>query len=270
MPVEPRKKTSTILIIDDSNIEVLALLDMLKERGYDLHVAFNGKQGLHRAGLLQPDLILLDVKMPGMDGFTTYRMLKAYPLTSRIPVIFLTASTELDSRLEGLALGAVDYITKPFYAEEVIARVQLHIELSLSLTAARAGAIVAHPEEATQLPAQSASLIHAAIPILRKSLRDPPNTETVARLIGTSERTLNEAFQEVFALSPSQWLQEERIRTARHLLITTETPIALISEHLGFANQSNFAKAFRQRFGLTPSAARAANRGREHNQKASI
>lgn len=260
MPAEARTKSATVLLIDDSNIEVLALLDMLKERDYNLYVAFNGKQGLHRAELLRPDLILLDVNMPGMDGFTTCRMLKASPQTSKVPVIFLTASTELDSRLEGLALGAVDYITKPFYAEEVIARVQLHIELSVSLKATRAGAIKALPEEASQMPNPASCLTQAAIAILRKSLRDPPNTETVARLIGTNERKLNEAFQEVFSLSPSKWLQEERILTARHLLVTTETPVAMISEHLGFANQSNFAKAFRLRFGFTPSKARAAAR----------
>ena len=81
------------------------------------------------------------------------------------------------------------------------------------------------------------------------------------KVIGISERALSEAFRSEFSLSVSGWLREERLRTARHLIVTTDTPILAISEHLGFATQSNFAKAFRQRFGFTPTEARARMRG---------
>ncbi len=252
----------TLLLIDDSTIDLYALLDLLHERAFSLHVAFNGQDGFQKAEMLLPDLILLDVTMPVLDGFATCRLLKSSARTRRIPVIFITAATELDRRLEGLSLGAVDYIVKPFHAEEVIARIQIHLELSMSLKAAQPNSPETKADEHLQVSSRSATLTRAAIAILRRSLRDPPGSAALAKMLGSNERALNEAFQAEFALTLSGWLREERLRTARHLLVTTDTAILAISEHLGYSNQANFSKAFRQRFGVTPSEARASLRGK--------
>lgn len=119
----------TVLIIDDNASNLATLSDYLMEYDFEVLVARTGEQGLLRAQLAQPALILLDIVMPGMDGFETCRRLKADPSTQAIPVIFLTALTETENKVKGFQLGAVDYITKPLQREEVLARVFTHLRL---------------------------------------------------------------------------------------------------------------------------------------------
>ncbi|MCS6960710.1 MAG: EAL domain-containing protein [Pseudanabaenaceae cyanobacterium SKYGB_i_bin29] len=118
-----------ILIVDDNpkNLEVLS--ECLDEAGFDVRVALDGENALRKASLELPDLIILDVMMPGLDGFSTCERLKASPQTKDIPVIFMTALAETEDKVKGFNAGAVDYITKPFRLEEVIARVKLHLSL---------------------------------------------------------------------------------------------------------------------------------------------
>jgi signal transduction histidine kinase len=121
--------SQSILIVDDNptNLEVLA--DTLTEVGVQIAVALDGETALEQVQYHPPELILLDIMMPGIDGFETCRRLKADPKTFDIPVIFLTALSDAENRVAGLALGAVDYITKPFHGEEVLARVRIHLKL---------------------------------------------------------------------------------------------------------------------------------------------
>lgn len=119
----------TVLIVDDNANNLATLSDYLVEYDFEVLIARNGEQGLLRAQLAHPALILLDIVMPGMDGFETCRRLKADPNTQAIPVIFLTALTETEHKVKGFQLGAVDYITKPLQREEVLARVFTHLQL---------------------------------------------------------------------------------------------------------------------------------------------
>jgi len=123
----PRK--STILIVDDNPHNIRILFTLLDKTGFEVRVAQDGETCLERVRLTSPDLILLDIMMPGMDGFETCTRLKANRVSNHIPIIFMTALSDRASRLNGLRLGAVDYITKPFDREEVLARVQLHLDL---------------------------------------------------------------------------------------------------------------------------------------------
>src|SRR5689334_25407406 len=102
---------------------------MLRNEGYHVMPATSGQQALERAQAQRPDLILLDLMMPGMDGLEVCQRLKASPLTRGIPVIFLTASNEMEHLVKGFAAGALDYVTKPFNAPELLARVRTHLEL---------------------------------------------------------------------------------------------------------------------------------------------
>ena len=110
-----------IVLVDDlpENLELLSRL--LEEQGHTVRVAINGELALRSIAVALPELILLDIMMPGMDGFEVCRRLKANPETADIPVIFITAMTELDNKLTGFRLGGADYVTKPFQAEEVLA-----------------------------------------------------------------------------------------------------------------------------------------------------
>jgi len=118
-----------ILIVDDMPLNLQILGNILDKSKYKTALAQNGEQALNFVKKKLPDLILLDVMMPGIDGFTVCKRLKQNPLTCEIPVIFITAKTEKDDIVKGLEYGAVDYVTKPFNSKELITRVNTHIEL---------------------------------------------------------------------------------------------------------------------------------------------
>jgi PAS domain S-box-containing protein len=118
-----------ILIVDDTPTNLEVLLDFLEDSGFKVLVAEDGESAIEGAEYSPPDLILLDVIMPGIDGFETCRRLKTNQATQDIPVIFMTALTETVDKVRGLSLGAVDYITKPLQHEEVLARINLHLSL---------------------------------------------------------------------------------------------------------------------------------------------
>ncbi len=122
--------TSTILIVDDTPTNIQVLFDLLDKSGYQVAIAKSGEAALKCLQRNTPDLILLDVMMPGgMDGFETCRQIKALPGTGDVPIIFMTALSDSVNRIKGLHLGAVDYITKPIQHEEVLARMNVHLQL---------------------------------------------------------------------------------------------------------------------------------------------
>jgi class 3 adenylate cyclase len=118
-----------ILVVDDTPANIQSIAAILKEKGYQISVATNGKQALNALEQIRPDLILLDVMMPEMDGFETCRRLKTDDRWRSIPVIFLTAKTETTDIVNGFELGAVDYVGKPFNAHELLARVNTHLTI---------------------------------------------------------------------------------------------------------------------------------------------
>ncbi|RKZ76593.1 MAG: hypothetical protein DRR19_28545, partial [Candidatus Parabeggiatoa sp. nov. 1] len=120
---------NTLLIIDDTPDSVRLLLNFLSERDFKVLIASDGQDGIETAMLAQPDLILLDVIMPGMDGFEVCKQLKFHEKTKDIPIIFMTVRTETINKVKGFELGAADYITKPFEHEEVLARVNTQVKL---------------------------------------------------------------------------------------------------------------------------------------------
>jgi signal transduction histidine kinase len=122
--------TRAVLIVDDTHASLKVLSDLLTAEGIEVHPADSGALALASVAANPPALILLDVLMPEMDGFEVLRRLKADPHSRHIPVMFITALTEQDRRVEGLKLGAVDFISKPFQHEELLARVKTHLELS--------------------------------------------------------------------------------------------------------------------------------------------
>jgi PAS domain S-box-containing protein len=118
-----------ILIVDDTLTNLEVLFGCLTDAGFKILVAEDGESAIENAKYALPDLILLDILMPGVDGFETCRRLKADEATAEIPIIFMTALAETVDKVKGFSLGAVDYITKPFQQEEVLARVQTHVSL---------------------------------------------------------------------------------------------------------------------------------------------
>jgi class 3 adenylate cyclase len=120
---------SKVLIVDDEPIARESLEALLAGEAYDLYFAGSGAEGLAKATAVRPDAVLLDVMMPGMDGFETIKALKADPATADIPVIFISALGQIEDKVRGFQSGAVDYVSKPFQKEEVLARVGTHMKL---------------------------------------------------------------------------------------------------------------------------------------------
>ena len=131
MPEITSGSRATVLVVDDQQANVKLVGVLLDGAGYDVLPALSGEQGLARAAAHQPDLILLDMLMPQMDGFEVCERLKADPALARIPVIFVTAAQDRELLVRAFRSGAVDYIVKPFVPEELLARVGTHLALKL-------------------------------------------------------------------------------------------------------------------------------------------
>ena len=124
------KDKGKILAVDDTAASLRLLTDILKEEGYEVRSAISGELALRAAASNSPELVLLDIRMPGMDGFEVCRRLKAQPATRDVPVIFVSAVSETDEKVHGFEIGAVDFVTKPYQRDELLARVRTHLELN--------------------------------------------------------------------------------------------------------------------------------------------
>jgi signal transduction histidine kinase len=118
-----------ILVVDDTTTNLEIVFDILTKVGFEVTTETTGEKAIEQVERRLPDLILLDVMMPGIDGFETCKRLKQNSATCDIPIIFMTANSDTDSKVKGLNIGAVDYITKPFHEEELLARIKTHLQL---------------------------------------------------------------------------------------------------------------------------------------------
>jgi CheY-like chemotaxis protein len=234
-----------ILVVDDRPNELQLLIEILRASRCRISVAFDGAQAYNRAQLIAPDLILMDVRMPRMDGFTACRLLAANPATQAIPILILTAVDKLDDRIHGLELGAMDYIVKPFEPAEVIARIRNHLKKIICTRL---------DEYLPDLPdGPDAALVRAAAAVLVRDLRSSPTVEELARLVGTHEKRLSRAFRDNLGQTAGEYIRDTRLKTAQRFLLNTSMTIGDIAEEIGFSTAGNFATAFRERFEMTPS-----------------
>ncbi len=240
-----------ILLIDDSPIDLRLMVEFLRGRGFVVLVAQDGEQGLARARDLVPDLVLLDVRMPGHDGYEVCRRLKAETATRDVPVIFLTGADDVSERLAGFEAGAVDYIVKPFFEEEVVARIRVHLRRTEAADAAAAAAL--------DLGQREREWVKQACVLLDERLGDPPTVLELARTVGTNERRLSELFREQTGTTVFGYLREQRLLMAARLLVQTNIPVQDMAEQIGYSTSSNFITAFRARFGCSPRRYRTMN-----------
>ena len=256
MPSTTDSTPPKILIVDDSAFEQRVLVDLLSEMPYKVSVAFNGLQGYQLAVAQSPDLILLDVRMPNMDGYTACRLLKANPVTQDIPVIFLSGADADEERIMGLSIGGVDYVSKPFSPGELQARIQVHLNLARRHHP--------HAEESGEQPATEADrdpdavLVNAVKRLIADNLAALPGLAEIARSVGTYREKLSQVFREQTGMTVFGFIREERIRRGEELLKDTDIDVQDIALLIGFNNAGNFATAFRERMGVTPTAYRQA------------
>lgn len=261
-PASPIVPSPSILIIDDDPVIVQATCNILTDYGFRLFIAFGGEEGIELAHRHRPDLILLDLRMPRVDGLETLRRLKAAPATAVIGVLFFSIHDTLEEKLEGFRLGALDYITKPVAAEELIARVMVHLRqrlgannLRLRLDAQQRRTHIQEPGQPEMEPPW-AQRIQQARQILEQRITDPPSLQELADAVHLSPKRLSSAFHTAFGMTAFGWLREYRMQQAAELLRTTRLPVGTIAERVGLGNAS-FSTQFKKRFLQTPRDYRA-------------
>ncbi|MES2534755.1 MAG: helix-turn-helix domain-containing protein [Pseudomonadota bacterium] len=248
-----------ILIIDDQPESASLLLACLGGRDVDIMVALDGADGLHKVVAGRPELILLDVAKPELDAFEVCRRLKQGVQHADIPIIFLSADTAIEQKLQAFALGCVDYITKPFIEDELIARVFVHLAMRQRMCQLEAlgnqWAIKGKPSID-----RNGDLYHQALEILNQNLANPPGLIELAHRLGTNERKLTDIFRNRLGMTVFEYLAELRLDRARHLLEASLLQIQHIASDVGFNNSGDFARAFRRRYQDSPSEYRHARR----------
>ncbi|AMB87218.1 AraC family transcriptional regulator [Pseudomonas agarici] len=244
-----------ILLIDDNPEDIRATLILLKTQSWRLSVACDASQGYQRALALRPDLIVLDVYMPQMDGFSLCRLLREAPATRQTPILFLSSANSSVERLEGLTLGGVDYISKSCEPEEVLARIRIHLQLTWRERPARQCDPTDPALEGDEI------VLRAAMRLIGNQLDDMPSLAEIAQKVGTHEKRLSRIFREHLGLTVFSYIGDARLRRAQELLAESSMSIQDIAELVGFRSACNFATAFRQRRGMAPSQFRQQAQG---------
>ena len=246
-----------VLVVDDNQEDRMLLMDFLSQQGCRVYIAQDGRDGYTKARTVQPDLILMDIRMPVCDGLGACRLLKADPGTRHIPLIFLTAAALPGERVAGLSAGAVDYVTKPYDFEEVRLRLSIHLKATTPPpTQPATGDIGQHSPLPVQAHTLDAVLFRATRALLLDRLDTTPELAGLASAVGTNTRRLNLAFRRCVGVTVFDFLREERMKEARRLLSETSLDVQDIAGAVGFASAANFATAFRERFGMPPSGFR--------------
>ena len=217
MSPDPRSRGAEILIVDDSPVNLDLLSRILTTHGFRVRTVTSGSLALRSVAAARPDIILLDIMMPGLDGYAVARQIKANPDTSSIPIVFVSARNQVSAKLEAFASGGVDYIAKPFSAEELLARVRNHLELaSLRRELARkneqlqdlmrqrgslTGMVVHDLNNLLSVMTLSAAMLNAAPELTDDAAEDVANLGTA---VG-SVRRLIETLMDVARLDSGAW-----------------------------------------------------------------
>ncbi|ROM72268.1 DNA-binding response regulator [Pseudomonas brassicacearum] len=236
-----------ILLIDDVPEDIRATLILLKTQPWRISLACDAYQGYQRALALRPDLIVLDVHMPQMDGFSLCRLLREAPATRHTPILFLSSANTSLERLEGLTVGAVDYIPKSCAPEEVLARIKIHLQLTWRAPPA------VHDSPADPEPQGDEIVLRAAMRLIENQLDDIPSLGMLAQKVGTHEKRLSAIFREHLGMTVFAYIRDARLRRGQDLLAESAMSVQDVAELVGFRNACNFTTAFRQRIGMTPS-----------------
>lgn len=251
-----------ILIIDDDPDQLRLLVAALRNTPYRVSVALNGDQGYARATVLLPNLILLDVRMPGRNGITIARLLKTNPATRHIPILILSALTDESERLAGLRAGAVDYINKPFYVDEVLERTRIHLALAQRQVHSPVKDTDLAPSRSSDVPLNplptNLMLKQVATEFILNHLNDPTlKSSDVASSLEVSARRLNAVFEASDGISVFEFIRQERMRRAALMLGQSTLAIADIAIEVGYANPANFSTEFRKFWGKSPTQLRS-------------
>ncbi len=240
-----------VLVVDDSEDIRIHIRDNLS--GFRVMEAENGEVGLEKALEVLPDLVITDVRMPGMDGIELSKRLKEDERTSHIPLIMLTAKSGVESKLEGLETGADDYLTKPFNSKELDLRVKNLVAQREKLRERYRKEFLLEPS-AVSVESADEKFLKKTREIIEKQLSDPDfSVEELGREIALSRMQLFRKIKSLTDQSPSEYIRNLRLKRAAQLIKSDYGNLAEITYEVGFNHPSYFAKCFRELYGVAPS-----------------
>jgi signal transduction histidine kinase/DNA-binding response OmpR family regulator len=249
---EPVSSEPLILLIEDNEDLRIYLKENL-ETEYQVVVAENGKVGLEKALELIPDLILSDMMMPQMDGFTLCTKIREDQRTSHIPFILLTARTTIESKLEGLELGADEYMTKPFNIKEIKVRMKNLLEQRKNLRKSFGREVTIQPKNISVTSVDERFLEHA-LKIMEEHVGDEQfSVERFAEEVGMSRKNLLRKIKALTDQSVNEFIRNFRLNRAAQLLEAKAGTVSEIAYQVGFNNLSYFSKCFKELFGALPN-----------------
>lgn len=252
--IQSKKDQYSILVVDD-NPEVLAYLEMtFRDDGYKIAKAQNGKEALEYIKDNLPDLIISDVMMPEMDGVELCELVKKDINICHIPLILLTAKSAIEDRLEGLQIGADEYMPKPFHPNILKAKVENLIKAQKRIIEkfyADGGVLI--PKNITQNPLNE-KFLNKVIEIIKSNMGNEDfSVEELGSLVAMSRSNLFRKLKAITGQTPIEFIYYIRLRHAMELLLERKMSVSEIAYAVGFKNPSSFTKSFKKHFGKSPS-----------------
>lgn len=250
---KPGQRRPTILLVEDNEDFRFYLKDNL--RGfYDIIEASNGTDGWEKTESEIPDLVVSDIVMPGMNGIELCEKIKTDKRTSHIPVILLSAMAEEDNKLQGLGVGADDYITKPFNVEILLFRLRNMIATRDRFRKNFNKGIEVNPKEIS-ITSLDETLIQKALDVVEQNMSNPDfSVEELSRELGMSRVHLYKKLSSLTGKSPIEFIRILRLKRAAQLLEKSQLTVAEVAYKVGFNNPKYFARYFKAEFKVLPSA----------------
>ncbi|MFQ5632659.1 MAG: response regulator, partial [bacterium] len=240
-----------LLIIEDNPDMRAYIRDQLSDR-FQVVEAEDGEEGFEKSIDKIPDLIISDVMMPGMDGYRFCEKLKADERTSHIPVILLTAKSSGESKLEGLELGADDYLIKPFDSRELLVRVKNLIDQRRKLRKLFGKEIKLQPRDIA-ITSIDEKFLERAMAVVEEHISEAGfDVETFGRKVGMSRKHLHRKLKALTDQAPREFIRTLRLQRAAQLLEKHAGNVTEIAYEVGFNSLSHFARAFKEQFGVLP------------------
>jgi two-component system, cell cycle response regulator len=252
LPIKSRDMLPTILLVDDEE-EILEFLERILRSKYTILKAENGREALKILATEAVHLVVSDVMMPEMDGFELCKMIKSNFEYSHIPVILLTAKNTIQSKVEGLELGADAYIEKPFSKEHLLAQIASLIANRSMIRNYFASSPLVNIKTMAHSKADERFLELLNETINKNMEHAELDVENLAGILNMSRITLYRKIKAIANLTPIELINITRLKKAAELLAEGDYKIYEIAYMVGFSSQSNFARNFQKQFNMTPT-----------------
>ncbi|QZE14579.1 response regulator [Halosquirtibacter laminarini] len=241
-----------ILVVDDHR-EIREFIAQILSNKYEIIEAENGKVALEKVTKVIPDLIISDVMMPEMNGLELCRLVKTNDITNHIPIILLTAKTEIEHRIEGIDMGADSYIPKPFNIKHLVIRVEKLLELRNSLREKFKNNFLLIDKSPSGMSESDLKFVKQAEQmILENIMEEDFSVEKLGRELAYSRMQLYRKMKSITGLSPNEFIRNYRLKQAAANLQKGEQSITEVLYQVGFSNKSYFTKCFKEFYGETP------------------